>query len=125
MTQVFTTLLLFKSFFLENPENSIKPPCSIHCISCLGQLGKQKLSWSTKHQSVCERNQKVLCYPISCPTRVTLSKQTVVHFRDFFLFPTVVRDGRDPHTLGSGTLVCDTSTQMGHFRAKWAQNYSI
>jgi len=28
-------------------------------------------------------------------------------------------------TLGSKTLVCDTSTKMGHFRAKWTQNYSI
>ena len=28
-------------------------------------------------------------------------------------------------TLGSGTLVCDTSTKIGLFRAKWTQNYAI
>ena len=27
-------------------------------------------------------------------------------------------DGGPPPTLGSGILVCDTSTQIGHFRAK-------
>jgi len=31
----------------------------------------------------------------------------------------------DPPTLGSGTLVCDSSTQIGHSRPKWAQNCSI
>ena len=25
-------------------------------------------------------------------------------------------------TLGSGTLLCDTATKIGHFRTKWTQN---
>ena len=28
-------------------------------------------------------------------------------------------------TLGSETLECDTLTKIGHFRAKWTQNFSI
>ena len=28
-------------------------------------------------------------------------------------------------TLGSGTLVCDTSTQIGHFRAKWTKLFNL
>ena len=39
--------------------------------------------------------------------------------------PLTGEGGEGGGTLGSGTFVCDTSTQIGPFRAKWTQNYSI
>ena len=30
-----------------------------------------------------------------------------------------------PSTLGSQRLVCDTSTQIGHFKAKWTWNFNL
>ena len=55
----------------------------------------------------------------------------MVGWTDFILTPYKGKGGKVGNstgvggTLGSGTLVCDTSTKIGHFGAKWTQNYAI